>query len=228
MNSTPPLAFIWGFPFFFVGLWLAVTIILGFISGWYALATRFPDRDEPARLKLNGQSGLMGWGVSMSGILVLSACPSGLRIGIWKIFGPFSRPFFVPWAEIRAAPRQQFFQKMVRLGFGWPEGGVLSIDARAWARLVEEAGLAKGDPRVLPLETNGQLARSLILQWLIITCGAAAFYYFGSRQMGAKDENGPPLALCILFPAIVFGIGQIVRFGRLSRNRTKQLKASHD
>ena len=28
----------------------------------------------------------------MNGILSLSACPSGLRIGIWRIFGAFQRP----------------------------------------------------------------------------------------------------------------------------------------
>ena len=198
-------------------MWLAVTTLLGFFSGWFTLASLYPDRDEDARLRLGSQSGMMGWGVSMSGILVLSACPSGLRVAIWKIFGPFSRPFFVPWEEIRAAPRQQFFQKMVRLGFGLPEAGVLSIDARAWSRLSEEAGMARSDPRLLPPESNGQLARSLTLQWLIITCGAAAFYYFTPLLMGAKSGQGPPLAVCILFPAIFFGIAQLFRYGRLSR-----------
>ena len=37
----------------------------------------------------------------MQGILKIGVCPSGLRIGIMRAFGPFSRNFFVPWEEIK-------------------------------------------------------------------------------------------------------------------------------
>jgi hypothetical protein len=196
-----------------------VTTVLGLLSGWYWLASRYPDRDEPAQLTLKSQSGLMGWGVSMSRILVLSACRSGLRVAMWRVFGPFCRPFFVPWDDIRVQPRQIFFQKMARLGFGRPEGGVLSIDIRAWERLADHAGLSQEDPRSLPPASDAQLARSLAIQWMVITAGAAAFYYFASRSMSVGGTNGVPLAVCILFPAIVFGVGQIIRYARQRRRR---------
>jgi hypothetical protein len=194
-----------------------VTTLLGLISGWYWLASRFPDRDEPAQLTLKSQSGMMGWGVSMNNILVLSACQSGLRVAIWRVFGPFSRPIFVPWDEIKVQPRQIFFQKMARLGFGRPEAGVLSIDGRAWERLAAQAGLQKSDPRSLPPVSDAQLARSMAIQWLVITAGAAAFYYFASRSMGSGGSDGMPLAVCILFPAIFFGVVQIIRYARQRR-----------
>ena len=197
-------------------MWLTVTTLLALLSGWFSLAARYPDRDEPAQLKLGSQSGMMGLGVSMSGILVLSACRSGLRIAIWRVFGPFCRPFFVPWDDIQAQPRQQFFQKMVRLGFGRPEAGVLSIDARAWERLSAQAGLSANDPRVLPPVPNVQLAQSLAVQWLVITCVFAAFFYFVPRlQSGAVV--GPPLAVCILAPGIMVGFGQLIRYARQRR-----------
>jgi len=134
---------------------------------------------------------------------------------MWRVFGPVSRPFFVPWDDIKVQPRQLFFQKMARLGFGRPEAGVLSIDARSWERLAAQAGLPPGDPRALPSLSDAQLARSLAIQWLVITSGAAAFYYFVPRLQGWT--GGPPLAVCILFPAIVFGVGQIVRYARQRR-----------
>jgi hypothetical protein len=202
------------FPFFFAGLWLTVTTMLGFLSGWFSLAPQYPDRDETALLTLRSQSGMMGLGVSMSGILILSACPSGLRVAIWRVFGPFCRPFFVPWDDIKVQPRRQFFQKMARLGFGRPEAGVLSIDARAWERLATQAGLSQGDPRTLPPVSDGQLARAFAVQWLVITAGAAAFYYLVPRLMGGDAANGPPLAVCFLFPGIFFGVGQIIRYAR--------------
>lgn len=97
------------FPIFFIALWLAVTSILGVMSGWFGLAERFPDRREPTLAKIGGLSGMMGIGVSMRGILTLTACQSGLRVSIWRIFGPFSRPFLVPWREISTRPVTIFF-----------------------------------------------------------------------------------------------------------------------
>lgn len=214
MNPPPPALFLL-FPFFFAGLWFVVTMVLGLLSGWYPLAALYPDRDEEARLTLKSKSGMMGVGVSMNGILNLSACPSGLRVSIWRIFGPFCRPFFVPWDDIKVSSRQQFFQQMTRLGFGRPEAGVLTVEARTWERLASAAGLPRTDVRSLPPVPEARLARSFILQWLAITAGAAAFYYFGPRLMfGVPAASGPPLAVCILFPAIFFGIGQIIRYVR--------------
>src|ERR1700682_651245 len=90
------------FPVFFVLMWLAITIILGFLSGWYSLMKKYPNQEDEPILQLKRQSGSMALGVSMSGILNLGVCPSGLRIGMMRIFGIFSREFFVAWEEIMA------------------------------------------------------------------------------------------------------------------------------
>jgi hypothetical protein len=43
MNASPnPLYFLIAFPL----LWCAVTMILSFLSGWFGLMERYPDRDE--------------------------------------------------------------------------------------------------------------------------------------------------------------------------------------
>jgi hypothetical protein len=68
-----------GLPIFFVGLWLFVTGILGLVSGWFALAKRYPDRPEAAILTMPYQQGYMGPSVRMNGVLRYSTCPSGLR-----------------------------------------------------------------------------------------------------------------------------------------------------
>ena len=45
---------------FFVLLWLLVTVILGFFSGWYSLTRAFPDRPyEEALAIFKGEKG--GW-----------------------------------------------------------------------------------------------------------------------------------------------------------------------
>jgi hypothetical protein len=207
-------AFPFAFPVFFVGMWLLVTTVLGFMSGWSSLARRFPDRSEAALLKIGSQSGVMGpMGVGMRGILVLSACPSGLRVAIWRIFGPFSRPFLVPWDEIGVRPVKIFFRSYARLSFGRAEAGVLSIERNVWDRLARCASQAAGSQVAEPLPPlpRGALRRGYLLEWLAISVLAAAFFVLAPRLM---DPSGPhiPLAICIGFPTVSFGLMQAVRY----------------
>jgi hypothetical protein len=66
--------FPYAFPFFFVGMWLVVTVALGFMSGWFSLQQWYADdgNEEPL-LKLRSQSGSMGMGVALNGCLKLRA-----------------------------------------------------------------------------------------------------------------------------------------------------------
>ena len=220
--QTQPAAgpFLLLFPFAFVGMWLAVTTMLSLLSGWFQLAERYPDRNEEALVRLRSQSGSMGLGVSMGGILKLSACPSGLRVAILRVFGPFSRPFFVPWAEINTIPKTTFFIRRVRLGFGRPEVGVLTVEAWAWERLSQRA-LADGDAiqRKLSSVGNGELIRTCFIQWLLATVFASAFFYFIPRFQ-LSNSLPIPAAVCIGFPAVAFGISQIIRYLRHRQTRT--------
>ena len=111
------------FPFFFAGLWLTVTTLLGFWSGWFKLQAEFPDSREPSDLRLHWQSGLIGFGalwnpwgkVSYSRCLRLDACPGGLRVAIWRLFGPFCRPFLLPWRGMEVESRRILLWRYVRL-----------------------------------------------------------------------------------------------------------------
>jgi len=131
--------FPYAFPFLFVGMWLIVTTMLGFMSGWFNLQQWYSDegRDEPL-VKLGGQSGAMGLGVSFSGCLVLRSYPSGLGLAVWRIFGPFQKPLLIPWREIEATEKKYlFFIRMVRLDFGRPSNGRLTIRSKVWERLIQ-------------------------------------------------------------------------------------------
>src|ERR1700681_2938215 len=97
------------FLLFFVLMWLGITSLLGLMSGWYSLMRQYPDRPEEPLLKLAWQSGSMGRSVNFGGILTLSACPSGLRVGVFRIFGIFCHDFFVQWNEITVTRKTRFF-----------------------------------------------------------------------------------------------------------------------
>lgn len=211
--------FPYAFPFFFGGMWLLVTTMLGFMSGWFNLQQWYPDdgSEEPL-LQLRGQSGRMGVGVHMGGILKLRAYSSGLGIRVFRVFGPFQKPLRIPWGEIDAVPSSSLFVPMVKLHLGRPENGTLKISARSWSRLVD--AVPKGAdakqfqmPTAAPVSTMS-FARGMLFQWLLITAVMAAFFYFGSRS--GDGQAAVPLGVCIGFPAVIVGIGQLIRYARES------------
>jgi hypothetical protein len=205
------------FPFFFVGMWLLVTTLLGLLSGWFNLQQWYPDDgSEKPLLQLHGQSGQMGAGVQMAGILRLRAYSSGLGIRVSRLFGPFQKPLRIPWSEIEAEPSSSLFLPMVKLHLGRPENGRLKISARSWGRLTD--AVPKSDdgkrfqmPAAAPV-SGTSFARGLFLRWLLITGIMASFFFFASRSTG--DEAALPLGMCIGFPAVVVGVGQLVRYAR--------------
>lgn len=117
-----------------VGGWLAITTLLGALSGWFLLQSRYPLIREDQICSLGMQSGGFGM-IQYRACLNLSAGPSGLRIGVGPIFGPFEKSFTVPWAEIRAERIPWMFGATAQLAFG-DTGIEMRIDAAAWERLV--------------------------------------------------------------------------------------------
>jgi hypothetical protein len=153
----------------------------------------------------------MGIGVSMSGILTLSACPSGLRVSIWRLFGPFSRPFFVPWEDIRSEKQKVLFIEQAKLTFGSPAAGTLKIFSSVWDVL---QGVRKlRDAKEARDRLRQALSKMLLQQGLIPAAIAAAFFYFAPKLL--NNGVGPPLWVCLIFPGLVFAIGPLVQYLRL-------------
>ncbi|HEX5184883.1 MAG TPA: hypothetical protein VFW19_17225 [Allosphingosinicella sp.] len=196
------------FPFFLIGFWVIITVLLGFMSGWFLLQRRYGRGDERPLLTLRMRSGSVG-GVHMSATLTLSACPSGLRVGIWRPFGPFCRPFLVPWHEIDAERSSSFFAPATKLHFGRPEVGTLKIDARIWRRLAAAGAPAATADDGAPV-TRVVAAQWLLLQWLAKTILAGSFFYLSTRQ--ETGQPGVPVLICFGFPALIFALAQAVRF----------------
>lgn len=204
------------FPFAFAGGWLAISTLLGVMSGWFTLQSAYARGEDPALLTLRGKSGSMGFGVGLNGILTLSACATGLRVGIWRMFGPFQRPFLVPWSDIRAEPRQMLFVPSTKLRFGAPEIGTLTIDTASWQRLAAFATGRAAATLATERVTRRQTGRGLLLQWLLIAGGAGTFFTVASRTM-AGTAMAPPILVCYALPAVMFGIPQLIRWLRFGR-----------
>jgi hypothetical protein len=204
------------FPVFFVLLWLGVTVLLGLLSGWYFLMRRFPDRPETPLQTFKNQSGSIG-SVSARSLLTLSVCAGGLRVGMMRIFGPFSKAFFVPWDEMSIIRKDRFLWKAATISFGNPPVGSLTLMADLADRLARVAGKPWPELGIFPEETNPQASSRIFKQWLVITAFAAAFFIIVPRLMTPKGAARPPILVAILFPAIVFGIGALVQYLRRRR-----------
>jgi hypothetical protein len=198
------------FPVFFIAMWLAVTTLLSFVSGWFALMQRYPDQKESPILRLKGLSGSLGF-VGMRSILNISVCPSGLRLGMMRIFGPFSRPFFIPWNDLQVTRTQQFFQKVAKISLGQPKISTLTLSSHIADRLARAAPQKWPEHGSFPPETSREAATRIFKEWLFVTLIAAAFFTFAPRIM-APNGAAPPVVVAILFPAIVFGIASLIRY----------------
>ena len=190
-------------------MWLAVTTFLAILAGWFDLAQRYPNREEAPLISLHFQSGSMR-GVAMSRILRLEACPSGLRVGIWRLFGPFSRDFFVPWDDIQVQRKNRLFWKVADLRFGY--AGNLQVQDYAADRLWRAIPKQWPESGPIPVEDANQSVWAVLKPWALRTALAATFFTFAPRIFSPAGSEYPPLEIAIGFPAVVFGIAAIREF----------------
>lgn len=138
-------------PLMFVGFWLIICFLLPKITKWERLEELFPDRPGDRHIERYrfqalyiAKPGSSGAGLSYRGCVTLDACETGLRVSIWKVILPFSKPILIPWGEIETSVVKVTGFKMCGLKAGQPQPFTLSIIARI-ARRIADA-------------TNGRLA----------------------------------------------------------------------
>jgi hypothetical protein len=194
-----------------VALWVMLTALMTYSSGWLALVHQYPDQAERPMLRIRWQSGTLAGGKTR-GVLKLSACPSGLRIGMSFFMGPFCRPFFVPWEHLTIVRENTFLGPTAKLQFGTPVNGTIPLSAYAANRLARAAGTRWPEPGPFPDE-RGAYVREILALWAIGT--SAMVLFFLVIPLAINPSNRPPILLAIaliLFPALVFGVGSVVRF----------------
>lgn len=202
------------FPLFFIGIWFAATTLTGLLSGWYSLMREFPDREETEWLRLKNLTGTMGI-THMRSVLHIAVCPSGLRICMMRVFGPFCRSFFVPWEQIQVEREQQLFRgKTAKLRFGNRLSASLGLPADVMDRLARASQGKWPEAGSFPVEDKSEVRRTILTQWAAATAVASLFFMVMPRLIIPGQVDFPPIPVAILFPAIVFGLGSFVRYRR--------------
>ena len=109
-----------GFVLSFVGLWLAVTFLLSYLSGWVFLAEHyramqpFAGRFERVRASQMGPLGPFG---GARNALNVGIDPAGLHLRMFILFRLNCRDLFIPWAEITVSRGRYFFADYVDFHF---------------------------------------------------------------------------------------------------------------
>jgi len=190
----------------FAGVWLAICQFLLGMAGWQKLVAAFPDNGERSITNMFGQSGMLG-GVSFGGILNLAACPTGMRVSISKLFGPFAASFLVSWQwlEIERRPRafRTGFRKMAAIGMGRPAVKTLLIPNYVADGLAYAAG--KNWPERGPFQDNywRRAALDVLYGWLFVVV-----FFGGIASLNAFGGGEPPTVGLMIFLAVgvFFGI----------------------
>jgi hypothetical protein len=190
--------------------WIFVTTLLTALSGWWRLAAAFPNRDDVALVRVRWCSGRLGL-TDYRSILTLTGCRTGLRVGVNRLFGPFCRSFFVPWQIIAVTRKTTFLWPRAELQLGMPRVGTLTISSNVANRLARTAVEHWPEAGPFPPETPRGLARRYTALWAMGTIVAALFFTVVPRIV-APPTARPPVAVAIVFPAIVLGVAFLVQF----------------
>jgi hypothetical protein len=108
------------FVLFFIGMWLAVTFLLSYISGWAFLAKRYraaqPFAGRYERIP-SSQMGPLGPFGGARNALYIGIDPRGLYLRMFVLFRLNCRDLFIPWPEITVTRGRSFFMDFVEFQF---------------------------------------------------------------------------------------------------------------
>lgn len=88
-----------GFAVAFPALWSGVTWLMGIVSGWSRLASRYRTDGRAEVTVLSAGSARIG-GAAYNNMLQVGIQPEGLRLSVWRIFRPGHPPLLIPWSDI--------------------------------------------------------------------------------------------------------------------------------
>ena len=87
-------------PVFGIGIWLFVSAIFSFMSGWWSLAQYFRAAERPNGERIIGQVKQIGW-VPENRVTHMIVSPDGLYLYASILFRFLHPALLVPWSEVQ-------------------------------------------------------------------------------------------------------------------------------
>ncbi|MGB0065553.1 MAG: hypothetical protein WBP85_13980 [Terracidiphilus sp.] len=123
-----------GFAVFFIALWCAVSFLISYIGGWFALSKRFKRQSEPyGETKSAGPffyTVYMRWWGHYSSVVRLTAASDALYASVLFPFRVFHPPLRIPWDQIQFGRAKYFFRNYIVLNLGTEERIPMRISSR--------------------------------------------------------------------------------------------------
>jgi len=101
----------------FVGLWILIVVVVGYVSGWAALAGRYRREGGFNGQVWNWQSGSMR-SANFNGCLTVGAGAEGLYLNLIAPLRIRNPALLIPWNEIAVSRQKRFLIDAVRLELG--------------------------------------------------------------------------------------------------------------
>jgi hypothetical protein len=150
-DSGEATVFIATFPFFFVGLWLFVMLVLSRLSGWSSLADAYRS-DQPFSGSIeHWQSAQMRATSRYNGCLNFGANAHGLYLVPMMLVRCFHPPLWIPWSEVTSSRSKVWlFFDYIELRFARVPGLFMRITPELAAKLEESsAGMFRVERQAL-------------------------------------------------------------------------------
>jgi hypothetical protein len=149
----PILIFLIGFPIMAFGIFKLVITLVNLGLDWGRVEARFPNRPDEVLAVYELQSAIMGAGVQLTNCLTITACRTGMRVEMWRLFGRRSGPFFVPWRDLRVTRARMLLEAIAVVELGSPPVNTMKISgtlADKLAALVPDQWPERIPPRTAP------------------------------------------------------------------------------
>jgi len=113
------------FPFFFIGMWILVNLIVAHM-GWRSFSSRYPAVSRPAGRAYSSPSSWFGSiFASYRNVVRVVFTDRGIYFYVLFLFRAFHPPFLVPWASVRRVEKKDgFFLRGYRLDIEDPAGEI--------------------------------------------------------------------------------------------------------
>jgi hypothetical protein len=128
--------------FAFAALWIGVSSLVSYLSGWVSLAQRYRATGEASGIPVRvgvarlGRSGIGRF----RNVLTVWVGAGGLRLHLLFLFGINSRDLFVPWPDISVSRGRHFFADYVEFRFR----GAPDIPLRIFGLAADQVRAAAG------------------------------------------------------------------------------------
>jgi hypothetical protein len=128
-----------GFAILFIALWSISGLLIGFLTGWLALARRFRAQAEPyGDAKTAGPffyTVYMRFWTHYSSVIRLTAAGDALYLSVLFLFRIGHPPLRIPWNEIRFGRARRLFFPYIVLTLGSEEQILMRIPERMARKL---------------------------------------------------------------------------------------------